>query len=182
MISLKPRALLFWLLRAVSLSPGVHWAASRLTNESFLVGVMGIVRDDRNRLLLFRHTYRREPWGLPGGWMVRGESPLEALEREVREESGLEVRATRLLLVGATPDRPKLEFVVEARLVGGSFRPSSEVSALEWRDEADVGALSSAQRRLLALAARLAPGETGCYPSPWTGHNQRARPGPSIGQ
>jgi ADP-ribose pyrophosphatase YjhB (NUDIX family) len=36
-------------------------------------------------------------WSLPGGWADVGESPAEAAEREVHEESGYRVRATRLL-------------------------------------------------------------------------------------
>lgn len=36
-------------------------------------------------------------WTLPGGWVDAGESPSEAAEKEVREESGYTVRATKLL-------------------------------------------------------------------------------------
>jgi ADP-ribose pyrophosphatase YjhB (NUDIX family) len=36
-------------------------------------------------------------WNLPGGWVDIQESPSEAVEREVREESGYRVRAARLL-------------------------------------------------------------------------------------
>jgi ADP-ribose pyrophosphatase YjhB (NUDIX family) len=36
-------------------------------------------------------------WSLPGGWVDVGESPSEAVEREVLEESGYRTRATRLL-------------------------------------------------------------------------------------
>jgi ADP-ribose pyrophosphatase YjhB (NUDIX family) len=36
-------------------------------------------------------------WTLPGGWVDVGESPSESVEREVKEESGYEVRAVRLL-------------------------------------------------------------------------------------
>ncbi len=38
-------------------------------------------------------------WTLPGGWAEVGESPSEAVEREVFEESGYRVRAVRLLAV-----------------------------------------------------------------------------------
>ncbi|MEK7619419.1 MAG: NUDIX hydrolase [Patescibacteria group bacterium] len=42
-------------------------------------------------LLLFRHVSRPRPmtWGFPGGKLERGESPLDAVVREVREETGL---------------------------------------------------------------------------------------------
>ena len=38
-------------------------------------------------------------WALPGGWADVGESPAECVEREVREESGFAVRASKLLAV-----------------------------------------------------------------------------------
>ena len=36
-------------------------------------------------------------WSLPGGWADIGDSPAQAVEREVREETGLEVKVSRLL-------------------------------------------------------------------------------------
>ena len=38
-------------------------------------------------------------WTLPGGWAEVGERPSEAVEKEVRQESGFEVRAAKLLAV-----------------------------------------------------------------------------------
>jgi ADP-ribose pyrophosphatase YjhB (NUDIX family) len=44
-----------------------------------------------DEVLLVRHTYgRRSQWDLPGGGVHRGEDPRDAVEREVREELGLE--------------------------------------------------------------------------------------------
>ena len=57
--------------------------------------VGGIVHDARGRLLLIRRG--RDPhrglWSVPGGRIEAGESPEQAVEREVREETGLSVRA-----------------------------------------------------------------------------------------
>ena len=44
---------------------------------------------DRGRLLLVRHTYGPRVWDLPGGGVKRGEAPLTAARREMREELGL---------------------------------------------------------------------------------------------
>jgi ADP-ribose pyrophosphatase YjhB (NUDIX family) len=179
-ITLVPRSLINALLRALTRLPWLHWRAARLANHRFLLGVVGVIRDEQGRVLLFHHPYRRLPWGLPGGWMGRGESPLEALEREVREESGLEVRAERLLLFGTTPDRPKLEFVVAARLVAGEFRPSHEVTAMCWAAPDDLPAIPPIQRHILRAVDRLQEGATGQYSSPWAvrreGHGDEALP------
>ncbi|MFC3454788.1 NUDIX domain-containing protein [Amycolatopsis speibonae] len=44
--------------------------------------------DDRGRILVVKPTYKRG-WGLPGGVIEEGESPLAACERELREELGI---------------------------------------------------------------------------------------------
>ncbi len=57
--------------------------------------VGAVVHDDAGRLLLVRRG--RDPhrgrWSLPGGRVEAGESPEQAVEREVLEETGLVVRA-----------------------------------------------------------------------------------------
>jgi ADP-ribose pyrophosphatase YjhB (NUDIX family) len=59
------------------------------------VDVRGVVfRGDC--ILLVRETIDGR-WSLPGGWADVGLSPREVVEKEVREESGLEVEAVRLL-------------------------------------------------------------------------------------
>ncbi|GIV98190.1 MAG: hypothetical protein KatS3mg057_2847 [Herpetosiphonaceae bacterium] len=163
-----PRSFPYRFLRRFTLPPRIHWLAAKLVNDRFLIGVAGIIHDSEGRLLLFHHTYRRRhPWGLPGGWMMRGESPLEALEREVREESGMAVHAERLLLIGTTSDRAKLEFVVQARVIDATFRPSREVSEADWYPTDQLPPLPSFHRIILAQVARLSPGEVGWYTAPW---------------
>jgi len=43
-------------------------------------------------ILLVRHTYGRREWDLPGGAVKRGERPVDAAEREMSEELGVEIR------------------------------------------------------------------------------------------
>ncbi len=59
------------------------------------VDVRGAVFEGNSILLVKEKADRC--WTLPGGWAEVGESPSEAVEREVFEESGYRVRATRLL-------------------------------------------------------------------------------------
>src|SRR3954449_5999972 len=56
--------------------------------------VGAVVHDPAGRLLLVQrgHDPHRGRWSLPGGRIEPGESPEQAVVREVREETGLEVR------------------------------------------------------------------------------------------
>jgi 8-oxo-dGTP diphosphatase len=57
--------------------------------------VGAVVHDAAGRLLLIRRAHEpgRGLWSLPGGRVEAGESAAEAVQREVREETGLDVRA-----------------------------------------------------------------------------------------
>lgn len=157
------------LLRRFWLPPWLFWRAAASVNTNFLLGVVGVIRNDEGEVLIFSHTYRKAPWGLPGGWLKGGETPLEGLEREVLEESGLRIKAERIALVGVTRDRPKFEFVVLASVVGGTFCPSGEVSAMMWRRPGDLPPMPVIQRRILDQIAALKPGESGVYDTIWIG-------------
>lgn len=60
------------------------------------VDIRAVVLDEEGAVLLVREK-EDGLWTLPGGWVDVGESPSESVEREVKEESGYEVRAVRLL-------------------------------------------------------------------------------------
>ncbi len=62
----------------------------------FTIGAIAIIFDAQGRVLLC-HRRDLDVWNLPGGWVESRELPTEAVVREVREETGLEV-AARLLL------------------------------------------------------------------------------------
>jgi len=99
--------------------------------------VAGLVSDHGGRILLIRHT-RDGNWVLPGGCMEPDEYPAERLIAEMREETGLEVRPTRLLGVyggaGCRVDYPngdQVSCVVSlfaCEVVGGTLRPDGEES------------------------------------------------------
>ena len=61
------------------------------------VDMRGVVLSDE-RVLLVREV-GQSGWTLPGGWADVGESPRQAIEKEVREEAGVVARAVRVLAV-----------------------------------------------------------------------------------
>jgi ADP-ribose pyrophosphatase YjhB (NUDIX family) len=65
-------------------------------------------------------------WTLPGGWVDVGESPSESVEREVKEESGFDVRAVRFLALWDRDKHPHppipfhvYKLVFQCELLGG---------------------------------------------------------------
>ena len=73
--------------------PGVvRRRAVRLGQRRFTVTAGGLIIDDSGRILLLEHVFRPDRgWGLPGGFLGKGEQPEEALRRELREEIALEL-------------------------------------------------------------------------------------------
>jgi 8-oxo-dGTP pyrophosphatase MutT (NUDIX family) len=63
------------------------------------VSAGALIYDQARQLLILKPTYK-SGWTIPGGIMeADGESPWEACQREVREETGLEVSHGRLVVM-----------------------------------------------------------------------------------
>lgn len=114
--------------KALRFSKGLQLFVMRFLQDKFLVGVTGIIFNDQNEILLFKHTYRLHDWSLPGGYLKSGEHPREALEREIKEESGLVVSVDESLKTRTDRDTARLDMCYTGVLIGGEFIPSHEVS------------------------------------------------------
>lgn len=88
----------------------------------------------------------KDCWDLPGGFLEEGEHPLDALRRELREETSLEIEP--LEFVGVWMDRypyeaytvATLNLYWTARVVRGSPNPADDVSELAWFAHDDLPA------------------------------------------
>ena len=100
----------------------------RFVQDQFLVGVTGIIFNEKNEILLFKHTYRTHSWSLPGGYMKAGEHPREAIEREIKEESNLVVSIDDPLKTRTDRETARLDMCYTGAYIGGDFTPSHEVS------------------------------------------------------
>lgn len=124
----------------------------RLFQSQFLVGVTGVIFNEKNEVLLFKHTYRQHSWSLPGGYVKAGEHPAEALEREIKEESGLIVSADDLLKTRTDRDGARLDMCFVGVFIGGEFTPSHEVSEYGFFSEDSMPLLRSNQVFLISEA------------------------------
>jgi ADP-ribose pyrophosphatase YjhB (NUDIX family) len=122
------KSLLSKLYKALHLPKNLQLLLMRFLQDQFLVGVTGIILNDKNEVLLFKHTYRSHAWSLPGGYLKSGEHPREALEREIKEESSLVVSVDESLKTRTDRDTARLDMCYVGVLIGGDFTPTHEVS------------------------------------------------------
>ena len=107
------------------------------------VGVQGALFDETGRLLLEK---RKDDglWGMPAGWVETGETPADALVREFREETGMEVEPVALLgLYTRLPGEyaqphTSIHPVYLCRYVSGTLRVSHESLAMEYHDPTTI--------------------------------------------
>ena len=122
-------------------------------------GAFATIPNERGEILLC-HRRDLDLWNSPGGRVEAGESPWEAVVREVREETGVEADVVRLASVSWKPRRSELVFQFVCRIVGGELCTTKESDDFQYFPLDDLPEhLSPAfSRRLLAWSR--SPDET----------------------
>jgi 8-oxo-dGTP diphosphatase len=136
--------------RALRLPPGrfVVRLILRLTVARHRVGVAAVIRDERGQVLLLEHTVRAGcAWGLPGGWLARGEDPADGLRREVREELGLALGEMQVVVCEKSPPAPGTLSPPSLSIIFAACAPvpgsrvavrSAEIISAGWFDPAEL--------------------------------------------
>lgn len=124
------KALLTRAWKLLSLPKNLQIAVMRATQDEFLIGVTGVILNDKNEILICKHTYRggKQGWSLPGGYIKAREHPKEGLAREIEEETGLIVRAEEQFRLRTDRETARIDISLTGKFIGGEFKPSNEVS------------------------------------------------------
>ncbi|WP_026360288.1 NUDIX hydrolase [Amycolatopsis nigrescens] len=118
--------------------------------------VGGIAHDQHGSLLLIRRANDpgRGLWSLPGGRVEEGESDIEAVIREMAEETGLIVIPGTL--AGTVVRGPYEIHDYRCTVRGGELRAGDDAAAARWVDAAEYAALDRDGRLVTGLTDCLA--------------------------
>lgn len=126
----------------------------RIGQRRFTVTAGAFVFDDDGRILLLEHEFRPDSrWGIPGGFLDKGEQPVEALRRELREEVALDVYDIELLFARTLPRPRQVEIHFVCKTNGDPVPSSFEIRRADWFAIDDLPAnLSQDQRQMIKRA------------------------------
>ena len=94
------------------------------------ISVAAMVTNDKGEILLVKSPWRG--WEYPGGLIEPGETFQEALHREVREESGVEIEITGFVGICKNVERNIVNIDFTARYLSGELRTSEESTEVIW--------------------------------------------------
>lgn len=130
----------------------------RIGQHRFTVTAGALIFDDENRILLLEHVFRPDSrWGIPGGFLGKGEQPDVALRRELLEEVALEVTDVQFLFARTLPRPRQVEIYFLCKAAGAPSPSSFEIMKAEWFTIDNLPAdLSRDQRKIInrALSVR----------------------------
>lgn len=105
-----------------------------LAESRFTVTAGGVIQDAEGRILLLNHVFRKgSGWGIPGGFINRGEHPEEALRRELREETGMELSSVEIAFAHTHKRPHQVEIIFRCRAQAETARAQSlEIRSAQW--------------------------------------------------
>lgn len=87
------------------------------------VGAFAFIQDEYGKVLMVRDFSRNQHWTLPGGGLEFQELPTACVEREAKEEAGIDIKATRLLGIFSQKVTPGIVILLEGKILSGTPTP-----------------------------------------------------------
>ncbi|MGB5935117.1 MAG: NUDIX domain-containing protein, partial [Ornithinimicrobium sp.] len=116
----------------------------------YTVGAVCALEHDGSVLMLSQP--HRAGWSLPGGLLDHGETPAQALAREVLEEVGVRIEPGDPVAVGVQPHTQSVDVIFRVRL---DHRPTldlaTEARRSRWFDYAEIADADQETRQILGL-------------------------------
>jgi ADP-ribose pyrophosphatase YjhB (NUDIX family) len=119
--------------------------------NSLVPSVTAVVTDHAGSILMVHRT-DNDLWSIPGGAMDLGEAIADAVVREVKEETGLDVEVVGLTGIYTNPRhvmayddgevRQQFSVCFTTRILGGDLRTSNETSEVRFVDRTDLDGLN----------------------------------------
>lgn len=112
-----------------------------------IVTVGGLVENDEGKILMVKEPVRG--WELPGGQVEVGETLTDAFKREIKEETGIDIKVGNLISVssnigigiqydGVSPIPTIVTFGFNAKAISGELTTSEETLEVKWVDKNQV--------------------------------------------
>lgn len=127
------------------------------------IGVKALVINDKNQVLLIEHTYIKG-WHFPGGGVAQHEAPIDAIIRELQEETGILAKNPKLFAIYAhkicgARDYPLLYIVKDFTVLSDKLPCPYEIKQIAWfdLDKLPLETTDYTRRRLLEYQQNLPP-------------------------
>src|SRR5436190_2727164 len=113
------------------ISPDTRAWLVRKTQSSFTVSAAAVISNETGEVLLLNHVLRPySNWGFPGGFLDHGEQAEDAIRREVREETGIELNELKLHSIRNSGAH--IEVLFSAVADGEPSVRSAEIIEIRW--------------------------------------------------
>lgn len=132
----------------------MHVLVMRMFRPKFRAAVAAMIFDERGRILLFKHTYRKLEWGIPAGGLEYNEQPENAIVREFFEETSLQIKVEKILLAESSKEDHNISLIYLCKITSGTFKESSEISEMKYFDVSDLPSMLFAEKNLIHLVAK----------------------------
>lgn len=107
--------------------------------------VCALIINEQGKILAVSRKDKRDDWGLPGGKVEEDETIMDAVVREVKEETGLDVEPHQFIFGNLTESKAYYCYTYICTITGGELHTPEKIKELgegdvKWADWEDIEA------------------------------------------